>query len=150
MYLSEWKQAGVMHLWRYDPEKPGIRGWHFTGDRQGLESVVALLRLLQGRPRVTSRQISLTQPSDRTIRGPFSPIDDRKVTTATSLQLVTDPELSEEFWEMKKDGGSVDLRLGVKSLVDLREGFETLIETGIGDFSVGPSKGRPGQNIWFW
>lgn len=150
MFLGEWKQVGATHLWRYDPEKPGLRGWHLTGDKPALQSISSLLGLMQGRPRLTSRALGLDAASTRSIKGPVTPVGDRRVTVASSLELVFDPERPADFWQLSKAGTVVTLQLGAVSLVDLREGFESLIASGTGDFSVGPRDARPGQNIWFW
>ena len=51
---------------------------------------------------------------------------------------------------MDEEGEGVKLHLGRRSVVALLEALGELREHRYGDFSVGPLRGEPSQNIWFW
>jgi len=147
--INQWRQAGVVHLWRYKPEKSGLKGWHFSTDHAGLESTIALVGLLGAANHPAKRTLTLTKPSQRTINRPFSPLAGRKVVAPVSLQLSVGADDAEDLWQLNEEGARAKLRLGRKSLRELLEALLELKSRGYGDFSVGPSQGQP-QNIWFW
>lgn len=148
--INEWRQAGVMHLWRYKPEKSGLKGWHFQADEQGLNSAIALVELLASATYPAKRTLNLTKPSERTINGPFSPIGNRKAIAPVSLQLSIDANQPEDLWQLEEEGERAKLHLGSKSIVELLAGLRERKERGYGDFAVGPTRGERPANIWFW
>jgi hypothetical protein len=148
--INDWHQAGVVHLWRYNPEKRGLSGWHFKADDKGLSSTIALAELLAAATYPAKRTLSLTKPSERVINGPFSPIGNRKVISPISLQLSIDANQPEDFWQIDEEGERAKLHLGRLANAELLAGLRELKEQGIGDFAVGPARGDPPANIWFW
>src|SRR5215213_7050400 len=114
--INDWRQAGVMHLWRYKPDKSGLTGWHFQTDEQGLNSAIALVELLASATYPAKRTLNLTKPSDRIINGPFSPIGNRKAIAPVSLQLSIDANAPEDRWQLDEEGERAKLQLGRKSI----------------------------------
>ena len=98
--INDWRQTGVIHLWRYKPEKSGLKGWHLTGDERGLQSTAKLLELLGSATYPAKRTVNLTKPSERIAAGPFSPLHGRKVIAPISLQLSVDGSASDDLWEL--------------------------------------------------
>jgi hypothetical protein len=148
--INDWRQAGVLHLWRYKPEKSGLKGWHFRADEQGLNSIIGLAEVLGSATYPAKRTVQLAKPSERTVNGPFSPLAGRKVIAPVSLQLSVDGDSPDDLWELVEEGERAKLRLGRKAVAELLDGLRELKERGYGDFSVGPTRGEPGQNIWLW
>lgn len=148
--INEWRQVGAIHLWRYQPEKGGLKGWHLSASDEGLVSTIALVELLCAAPYPSKRTLHLARPSDRTINGPFSPVTGRKVISPTSLQLSVDADDPEGLWQLDEEGDRVRLRLGRQSATKLLDGLRLLKQQGFGDFTIGPTRGEPLQNIWLW
>lgn len=148
--INAWRQAGTVHLWRYKPEKGGYKGWHFTSDKDGLESAITLFELLNIASRSAKRTFKLIAPSDREINGPFRLNGMHKALAATSMQIELDTDQPADFWQLEVDGERVSLRLGRGSVTKVLDGLIERRTQGYGDFSVGPTKRRPPENIWFW
>jgi hypothetical protein len=148
--VNEWRQQGIVHLWRYKPEKGGLNGWHFTADSAGLDSTIELIERVALAKHPGKRTVKLTTPSKKIVNGPFSPVRDRKVIAPSSLQLSVDKSDPADSWEIAEEGDRLRLQLGAKSVVELLEGFRLLKRQGYGDFLVGPTRGKPAQNIWLW
>lgn len=148
--INAWRQVGVIHLWRYKPEKSGLKGWHMTADQDGLSSVIALVELLLAATYAAKRTLRLARPSKCIIRRPFSPLGDRRVVAPRSLQLSVHANGPEDYWQLDEEGEKLKLSLGRQSVVGLLDGLRVLKEQRYGDFSIGPARGEPPQNIWFW
>jgi hypothetical protein len=147
--INNWKQSGLVHFWRYKPEKSGLNGWHFQANVTGLDSVLDLVKILHSAAS-GKRTLTLTRPSDRMATGPFSPLAGRKVISPTSLQFSVSADSPVDLWQLDESGERAELKLGKESLAELRDGLEQLNSRGYGDFQVGPTRGARGQNIWFW
>ncbi|QNN65251.1 hypothetical protein H9L12_00960 [Sphingomonas rhizophila] len=120
--INQWGQVGVVHLWRYKPEKSGLKGWHFHADEAGLKCTIGLVELLGAATYPAKRTLNLTKPSERTVNGPFSPLGGRKIIAPVSLQLSTDGHDTKDLWQLEEEGERVKLHLGRQALAELLGG----------------------------
>lgn len=147
--FAQWQQHGRIYFWRFEPQKKGLAGWHFAADAAGKDSIIELLGVLTKTDYSTKRTVKLSEPPDRVSNIPFSPHHKRKVVSPSALRLVFQPDWEENGWQVRTDGDHVELSLGRGRIRELAEAVSRT-KRGDFDFSAGPSKDDPPQNIWFW
>jgi len=147
--INEWKQRGTLHLWRFKPDKRGLKGWHFFADHIGCDNLVELLDLLKQANYPVKRTIKLEKTPHAIAKRPAALNKSYKVLTPDSLRFVRNPETEQDQWSSKMSGQSLEIELGYDRIEELADSIRK-VRNGDYDFSIGPTDGEQPQNIWFW
>lgn len=148
--IAKWRQRGRSCLWRYEPARRNLEGWHFTADREGCDSLCELISILLTTNHPCHRTLDLSDPAevgtDR-VAGRLG----QKAIAAARLRLAFEPNGSPGHAEFEECDDRVIMTLGSGSLASLRPAIED-VRRGTGDFSIslGDHGNCEGETLWFW
>jgi hypothetical protein len=143
--LHDWKQRGVVRLWRYTEFTSTFGGWHMTADDSGSQSLLELLPLLAAVPG-EHRTVAVTAPSASVLRVPNFQRGDAQWTAPKKWRVRCDP--AADSWYFPAEDELVELSFGASYLQMLSESIRG-IPRGEGDFSIGAEKDG-NLPLWFW
>jgi hypothetical protein len=142
-YSDAWKQSGSISLWRYAERDRNYPGWHFSADRAGSDSFVALLDLLVADGPDAHRSIALSAPPLYALPGKYKS-GGWESTPKLRLSVAASPA----EWPFVTGSEAAQLSVGVDWVPLLRKGALG-IHHGENDYSIGP-RGRGTEPLWFW
>jgi len=141
MEVYNWKQVGHLYLWKYKDNPRNYPGWHLTGDKQGLVSLIDLITLMIKENRNSKRSVRLSEPGRTELSIPGC---SNKVQAVKKFALYFETEAVEE-WQVKPYQESMDIISNSYSAKGLKESLVQL-SRGENDFSFGHGI----DQIWFW
>jgi|SRR6185369_12298741 len=136
--VTSWHQKGVISLWRYLDNDPNFPGWHLYSDKEGLLSLLNLLRAFQDRDAAspTHRSINLS-PVTQEIRNNAG--KKGKITAPSKLRL----SVESNDWIKEKTNNEVVISLGAERLQSLIEWLAKADAAFDSNFGEEPT-------LWFW
>ncbi len=137
-----WKQSGSIMLWGYTENLRNYPGWHFTADRAGCDSLIALLDAFAADGPPGSRTLTITAPTPAVLSVPNNRSNDLLVPSKFRLSFAS---IASE-WLFPRSAAPAELSLGVDWLPVFRQSVAG-VPKGKGDYSIGP---RNGECLWFW
>lgn len=141
--LQDWRQQGLVSLWRYVGANHSYKGWHLSADVDGRRSLLALLNTFSDGSYVPHRTVSMSTPSKALLAVPgrmFSGVE-----SVSKLRLASSAAPTE--WLLTASLGEVSLTVGEAWRGKLCDAISAL-SMGDGDFRIGPEDRE--QGIWFW
>ena len=138
MNLNIWKQNGSISIWRYNPLNKNFPGWHMSADKEGYESLLQFLNLLELSPVGSKRTLKLTKPDVWSASTTLKKTPEKKVLITLSSSI--------DDWHLKTEQDRLLFSIGVQQISLLKTGIMDA-RNGEYDFSVGAIDG---QNMWFW
>ncbi len=125
--------------------RPADSRWQFSADREGRESLIALLEILAVAPPGSSRTIPTTHPSGRMLGVLRTPHDGHDIAHRLRLGNDEDPDR----WSLQGEAGDVTWRLGARQQLSVLKALHAM-RKGEGDFSIGPDDRRECVMFWWW
>lgn len=141
MNTHTWKQKGNLYLWRYEPENKNYCGWHLTGDVEGLNALIELLRLLESDGLEQFRTVSLSRPGE--VQYQISGCKSKPV-AVPKLKVEYSPSSSSEPEVLEQDGVAT-VCVNQRNITQYRDGLSGLLQ-GQNDVQVG----RGTWAMWLW
>ena len=141
--LQNWRQQGLVSLWRYVGANRSYKGWHLSADADGCRSLLMLINAFSDDSPVLHRTVSVTAPSKALLAVPGRMSSG--VESVSKLRL--SHSVSPTDWLLTESDDAVSLAFGETWRGKLREATNALSK-GEGDFRIGPENRE--QGIWFW
>src|ERR1043166_2550664 len=66
--IEKYHLRGRVSLWKYKAESRNYPGWNLTSDKEGCESLLSLLQLMQASSFSSHKRINLTPPTTQSIK----------------------------------------------------------------------------------
>ena len=140
--LTVWKQQGSVWLWRYFENVRHYPGWHFTADRAGGRSLLALFDLLEAANDASLyRTMQVAELTPNILAVP----DNRSARATSPVRWRLRYAQAPEAWRFMEAGDTLELTMDAQSVHKLRESVEAVLRRE-GDFCIGPDTDR----LWFW
>ena len=138
--LNSWKQAGLLHIWRFTENVKNYPGWHLATDGAGHASFVDLLtRLRSTTESGASRTVHSTSPSSEVL----ARVNNRRspVVSPTRVRVVSSDVA--DHWTITEGDADVTVRMGVNHL----DGIVLWLVASAAAFDTTYGKDPP---VWFW
>jgi hypothetical protein len=133
MNLNLWKQNGSISIWRYKPLNKNFPGWHMSADKEGYESLLQFLNLLELSPVGSKRTLKLIKPDIWSASTTLKKTPEKKVLIALSSSI--------DDWHLKTEQDRLLFSIGVQQIHVLKAGIMDA-KNGEYDFSVGAKDGQ--------
>lgn len=143
--VAAWQQAGRLYVWRYSAPSRSRKGWHFTADPAGCNSVIDLIARMVGEAAPCHRTLRLhaITPAIWGVPNFGPPKRDR----LEKLRLQYDP--AEVALSLSEIDERLTLRLGEKQSSSLSAAFAD-VSVGLGDFGIATSDEKRPEVWMFW
>ncbi len=143
--VDDWKQRGIVAVWRYRSRRVRHAGWHLTADPDACVALVDLFDRMVAGGVPAMRTIALQPASAAMVAVPG--FGEPAVGVPATMRLAFVPEAAD--CRLMREGERLILRFGSVGLVEVRSAF---VELGIGggDFSLRVEDGEGTERLWFW
>jgi hypothetical protein len=143
--VSAWRQSGAVYIWRYSALGRSRRGWHFTADPAGCESIVDLIERMEASDTACYRTLALGQVSADIWGIPnFGP---PKAERFEKLRFDYVPRATD--LTLAENGDRLDLEFGSARAANLKAAF-VYVGIGDGDFGIATSSDKRAEDWMFW
>jgi hypothetical protein len=138
--LNSWRQAGLLHLWRFTENVKDYPGWHLATDPTGHASFLDLLRRLRRTSEFSaSRTVHPTPPSAELLAA----VNNRRSSVVSPARVrVTRSDVADQ-WVLAERGAEVTVTIGVAQL----GGTIQWLADPAAAFDTSYGKDPP---LWFW
>lgn len=146
-YVNDWKQLGVISLWRYNyPDDIDYPGWHFTADDVGCHSLTLLLNAFEKEQKESQKKIIITSPNKAILDVPNNRVGVAEWIAPSELLISfsTKPDT----WFFNEDPARVHLTIGKRWIGELKWVIDGIM-TGESNDWIGNNDGKE-QLLWYW
>ncbi|UYZ83209.1 hypothetical protein MTZ49_11455 [Entomomonas sp. E2T0] len=146
-YVENWKQQGVISLWRYQyPDDIHYPNWHITADDIGCLSLMLLLKAFEKDQKINHKTITITAPSNEILGIPNNRVGVAKWIAPKEWHISFCKQ--SEKWEFSAGLEPATLTIGKNWLSEIRWAIDGIM-TGESNSWVGINDGKE-EVLWYW
>ena len=146
-YINDWKQQGIISLWRYHyPDDIDYPNWHFTADNIGCHSLILLLNAFEKEHKEVEKKIIITPPNKAILDVPNNRVGVAECVSPKELLLSFSTKSDD--WFFNADTDHTHLVIGKRWISEFKWVIDGVM-TGESNDWIGKNDGRE-ELLWYW